>query len=177
MRAALILSLLLPAVSFAQDRTAVDPWQPFRVLTGSWEGESSGKAGIGSGHRSYEFILNGRFLRGATTMTFEPRESRPEGEVHSDLAIFSFDENRRKIVIREFYTEGYVNTFVLDSLSADGKTIRFVTEASENAPPGLTARLLFRIEDIDRFTEQFELGFPGREFSCFMTIQWKRNVD
>jgi len=177
MRKVLIILLLLPVVSFAQEQTERNPFLPLEFLIGSWEGDNSGKAGVGHGYRSYEKILNGLFIRGATTMTFEPQENKLEGEVHKDLSIFSFDKSRQKIVIREFYTEGYVNTFVLDSLSSDGRTIRFLTEESENAPPGLKARLLFQIKDNDHFKEQFELGFPGRDFSCFMTIEWKRIAD
>jgi hypothetical protein len=54
------------------------------------------------------------------------------------------------------------------------KMIIFVTESSENAPPGLQARLIYEIKNENEFVETFELGFVGKQFSCWMTNHWKR---
>ena len=76
--------------------------------------------------------------------------------------------------MRQFNIEGFVNQYVLDSLSADNNTLILVSESSENAPPGLQARYTYEVKSEDEFVEIFELGFPGKKFSCWMTNTWHR---
>ena len=81
-------------------------------------------------------------------MRFEPQEKNPEGEVHEDWAFFSFDQNRNSLVMRQFNVEGFVNRYVLDSLSSDGSRLILISENSENAPPGLMARYTLEITTV-----------------------------
>ena len=46
---------------------------------------------------------------------------------------------------RAFFSEGFVNHY-LGAVSADGKTIEFVTESVENGPPGLRAKEVMWID-------------------------------
>ncbi|MEE9552811.1 MAG: hypothetical protein V3W18_00830 [candidate division Zixibacteria bacterium] len=168
-----ILLLIFP-MAIAQTGEKPDPWQPVKYFEGSWTGTSTGKAGEGQGERVYEFIMNGAYLYCRNSMTFAPQEKNPKGETHEDWGFFSHDNARNMLVMRQFNIERFINRYTLDSLSNDGKTIHMNSEESENAPRGLRARYKFEIKSDDEFIETFELGFPDKEFSCWMTNTWRR---
>ena len=67
---------------------------------------------------------------------YPQQEKNPKGEVHEDLGLFSYDGKRKKFVLRQFHVEGFVNEYVEQEITADGKTLRFVTERIENIPDG-----------------------------------------
>ena len=54
---------------------------------------------------------------------------------------------------------------MLDSLSRDNKTFRFLSQSSENLPPGLKTGFNYEIRDNNKFIDVFELAFPGKDFS------------
>jgi hypothetical protein len=85
-------------------------------------------------------------------------------ETHEDWEIFSSDDAREKLVIRQFNVEGFVNRFALDEITSDGKRMIFTTGHVENGPPGLRARITYHIVSDDECTEVFELAFPGGDF-------------
>ena len=74
---------------------------------GSWEGHETGKAGVGTGSRTYEPLL-GRYVMCRNRSEFAPQEANPDGEVHEDLVVYSYDEGAETIVGRAFHTEGFV---------------------------------------------------------------------
>jgi hypothetical protein len=108
---------------------------------------------------------------------FKPQEKNPDGEIHRDWTFFSYDKHRSTFVLREFHSEGFVNLYTLDSISADGKLMMFVTEAIENVPAGFTARVTYAIQDQDTFVETFELGGPGEDFSPVLKNTWRRRTE
>ncbi|HEX9653215.1 MAG TPA: hypothetical protein VGA99_05850 [bacterium] len=163
----------LPVMLLAQTEPA-DVWEPLRHFPGQWTGAETGKSGIGDGERTYEFIMNGRYLYFKNKSVFKPQEKNPQGEVHEDWTFYSYDRFRKMFVMRQFNIEGFVNQFVLDSLAADGKTLVFVSESVENAPSGFRARMTYRIVAADEFNETFELAPPGQEFSIYTENHWKR---
>lgn len=112
--------------------------------------------------------MDDNFLFQKNTSTFEPQEKNPKGEVHQDWAFYSDDKLRGKYILREFHSEGFVNQYVLDSLSVDNKTMIFVSEAIENVPEGWRARETLRIQNEDEFLETFELAAPGKDFSLIL---------
>ena len=75
---------------------------------------------------------------------------------------------------RQFHVEGFVNQYVMDYLSPDGKTIVFTTESIENIPAGWRARETYQVLDPDEFTETFELAEPGKDFVLYVRNQFKR---
>ena len=93
---------------------------------------------------------------------------------HDDIGIFSFDKLRGKIVLREFNSEGFVNQFILDSISPDKKILVFVTESLENIPPGWTGRVTLTILDDNTFDDLFELSSPGKPFKTYVKSRWRR---
>jgi hypothetical protein len=168
------LLLLLNAPVLGQEKNNEIAWGAFDYFRGQWLGHETGKAGVGKGERTYEYILGGRYLLSRNKSTFEPQEQNPKGEVHEDWAIFSRDKNRNTFVIREFNSEGFVNEFTLDTSSSGENTFVFVSEKSENAPPGLRARLTFKLENENHFTEIFELALPGKDFTVWLQNFWRR---
>jgi hypothetical protein len=167
---------MIPLMIFRQENEEENIWQPMEFLIGSWIGDETGKAGIGKGNRSYQFIMNKKYIKMENISRFEPQEKNPEGETHKDMTIFSKDKIRNLIVARQFNIEGYVNTFVLDTLNSDNRKLIFVTESTENSPPGFKARLTYKIISKDEFTEIFELAPSGKDFEIWLRNFWRRDL-
>jgi hypothetical protein len=150
-----------------------DPWAPLRVLEGKWEGSSSGKPGNGSTSRDFRFELNGKFLFQRDKSTYQPQDPAAKPLVHEDFGIFSYDTDLKKIVWRQFHSEGLVNEYVLDSVSADGKSLEFVTTRIENLP-GFRAKKLYRVLSSTEIDETFLLAPPGKDFDLYTVAHLKR---
>ncbi len=170
----LIFMLAFPAVLLAQADQNKDAWLPLRDLEGVWEGRGDGMSGFSRVTQTYQFILNGKFLQMKTKSIFKPQEKNPKGEIHEDLGIFSFDNARKKIILRGFYVEGFVNQYVLNEISEDGEIFSLLTEKIENAPEGTQAKLVFEILSSDEINQSFHVAFPGQEYTCFSVNRLKR---
>ncbi len=151
-----------------------DPWQAVRPLLGSWEGEADGQPGKGRSAREYRFTLNDRFIQVTAQATYPPQEKNPKGEVHEDVGFLSYDKTAQKLVLRQFHGEGFVNHYVLASLSDDRRTLVFETVAIENIPAGWRAREIYRIVSDDEFLETFALAAPGKEFDIYSATRFRR---
>ena len=81
------------------------------------------------------------------------------------------------ILLRQFNSEGYVNTFKLDTLQSNNRKFVFITEATENSPEGLRARLTYNIISKDEFTEIFEISPSGSDFEIWLRNFWRRKID
>jgi hypothetical protein len=166
--------ILVPGILFGQEKKKQDVWKPLRFFIGAWEGRGEGRPGISKVEREYKFVLQDKFLQAYHKSVYEPQDDDPEGEVHEDWGLFSYDEGRRKFVFRQFHAEGYVNQYVLDSLSADSRTFVFVTESIENFWPKWKARETYRILNDNEFIETFELAPPEMDFELYMTNHFER---
>jgi len=149
-------------------------WTNLKFLIGSWRGIGSGQAGSSNVARSYQLILNEKFLEVRNKSTYPPQSQNPQGEVHEDLGLISYDEARKAFVFRQFHIEGFVNQYVMDYLAPDGKTIVFTSESIENIPTGWRARESYLVVNPDEFTETFELAAPGKEFELYVKSLFKR---
>jgi hypothetical protein len=150
-----------------------DPWAPFRLLEGKWEGAVDGIFGQGAAHRSYEFILDGKFVHMRHASVRLPQEKSPKGDHHREITVYSFDSERETIVMRAFIVEGYVLRY-----TCEVEPKRFVcnTESVEGGT-GMQARVTIEIADGYRFEETFELASPGQELKVFFTNSWTRVPD
>jgi hypothetical protein len=166
--------LVAPIFSGSQSEKSQDIWLPFRFFIGQWEGGGQGKPGISKGFQEFSFILNGRYLHIKNKAVFEPKPNNPKGEVHEDWGFMSYDQSRKKYVLRQFHGEGFVNQYVCDGPVEDGNTFVFVTEQIENIPPGFKARLTYKILNRDEFQQTFDLAAPGKEMECYSTGFMKR---
>lgn len=151
-----------------------DPFLPLRRLLGKWQGDISGRPGNGKAEREYSLTLNNRFIRVDNKSTYEPQEKNPKGEVHEDLGYLSYDKAQKKLVLRQFHVEGFVNHYVLESLSEDGRTIVFLTTAIENIPAGFRARETWQMVSDDEFVEIFALAEPGKDFQTYSETRFRR---
>ncbi len=165
--------LLIPMLLTAQE-SDFNSLGYLDYFVGNWESEVTGKAGLGKGIREYEFIMGDNFLFVKNKATFEPQEKNPEGEIHEDWGLFSFDNGRGILILRQFHIEGFVNQYVIDTLASDDSTLVFNTEIIENAPPGMRARLTIRTRSTNEFLESFELAFPGKDFGICIENRWIR---
>ena len=150
-----------------------DPWAPLRAFEGKWEGETSGKPGKGTTAREYEFRMNGKFLFQRDRSVYQPTDPAGKPLAHEDFGVFSYDTSSKKIVWRQFHSEGFVNEYALDSVSADGKTLEFVTTRIENLP-GFRAKKQYRIVSASEIEETFWLAPPGKELEVYAVAHLKR---
>jgi len=169
----LALYLMLIAAAPTQAPAEPDRFEAFRFFLGAWEGEGDGKPGKSQLSREYALVLDGRFIEVRNRSLYAPQEKN-RGEDHRDIGYLSFDSARGKHVLRQFHVEGFVNQYVHQSTSEDGKTFVFVTEAIENIPPGWRARETYVLTAPDQLIERFELAEPGKDFELYSEARLRR---
>lgn len=167
MKTFVYLLLLLPFITTAQNSVKTDPWDLFKPFIGKWAGEGGGEPGKGSYVRSYQFIMNNKFIEVRNQSSYPPSANNPKGEIHEDLGYISYDRSLKTFRLRQFHIEGFVNEYILDSVSADRKTMTFVTESIENIPDGWRAKETYRIPGDNQIEETFELAAPGKDFEVY----------
>jgi hypothetical protein len=158
---------------FPQTSAPEDPLFAIRFMTGRWTGTGSGEPGTSVVDREYRSVLGGKFIHGTNTSTWAPLPASHRGEVHQDWSFFSFDRGRKRVVLRQFHVEGFVNQYVLDPSSEPG-TLVFVSESIENIAAGWRARETYRKLGDDEFEETFDLAAPGKEFELYSKTRLRR---
>ena len=149
-------------------------WKPLEFLVGTWRGKGGGEPGIGEYERTYQFMFNRRFLEVRNKSTYPPSETNPNGEVHEDIGYISHDNMRNCFVLRQFHIEGFVNQYKLESISADGKSIVFVSEVIENISAGWQAKETYQMISENEFSETFELAPPNQPFGVYTAVTMRR---
>lgn len=177
--AAAVLLLALAAVGQDEPKTYAptapsSPLDPVRFLIGNWTGTTQGEPGQGKGERHYEPVLGGKFLRGTNRTVYPPQEKNAKGEVHEDIGYFSFDRARKKVALRQFHVEGFINEYAQRQGGAADKTLVLETERIENLPEGWRARETYKVVSQDEFIEVFELAPPQKDFAVYAESRWKR---
>jgi hypothetical protein len=151
---------------------AADPFEPIAFLIGRWEGTSEGQPGTGKVQREYTRVLNSRFIHGRNRSEYPPQGKNPKGEIHEHQDWFSFDRARKRLVLRQFHVEGFVNQYVQDADST--APLAFTTESIENVPAGWRARETYVVHGPDEFEEIFELAQAGKPFEMYSRARLKR---
>jgi THAP4-like, heme-binding beta-barrel domain len=169
--AAIVLISAIGAASPPQQ--AADPFGAVAFLIGRWEGTSEGQPGKGTLRREYERVLNGRFIRARNRSDYPAQEKNPKGEIHEDEGYLSFDRARKKLVLRQFHVEGFVNQYVQDD-DATPTRISFTTESIENIPAGWRARETYVVRGPDAIEEIFELAESGKPFEVYSRARLRR---
>jgi len=165
--------LVVPAVVAGHQSTASDPFERVGFLIGRWEGTSEGQPGKGTVTREYERALRSRFIRIRNRSEYPAQEKNPKGEIHEDEGWLSFDRARKRLVLRQFHVEGFVNQYVEDADSSPNKLV-FTTESIENIPAGWRARETYLVHGPDEFEEVFELAEVGKPFELYSRTRLKR---
>jgi hypothetical protein len=124
--------------------------------------------------RKYELILGDRFIQVKHKSVYAPQPKNPKGETHEDVGFVSYDRLKKQHLFRQFHIEGFVIQYRLESTSADGKVMVFVSDSIENIPSGWRARETFRILSDNEFVETFELAGPDKEFSVYSENRFTR---
>jgi hypothetical protein len=153
-----ILILALAVATNAEPKP--DNLAPLAFILGEWEGTSKGEPGEGKMRRTCEKVLNDRFIECRTTVTYEK-------EVHHDVAYYSYDRAAKKLRLRQFHGEGFVNSYL------EGEPLVFTTTEIENIPAGWRARETYE-RTADEWRERFELAQPGKEFTIYTASALKR---
>ena len=167
--AATCLLVGLASVSSVTSQPAdADRFLDIAFLLGEWDGRSEGQPGDGTVQRQYERVLGGQFIRVQNTSTYAPQPKNPKGEVHQDVGFFSLDRERKRLVLRQFHVEGFVNQYVQQ------ETLVFISEAIENIPAGWRARESYRVIGPDAFEETFELAEPGKDWNLYSRTRFTR---
>lgn len=168
------MTVWIPGLSSSQTSKQDSIWLPLKGFIGNWTGEGGGEPGVGKYERSYQFVLNEKFIEVKNKSTYPPSVKQPKGEVHEDIGYISYDKVRRRFILRQFHAEGYVNQFTLDSLSADGKSLVFVSEAIENIPAGWRAKESYQLLNENEIQETFELAAPNKDFEVYSRVTLQR---
>jgi hypothetical protein len=171
MKQLILIFLLLPHSSFAQTTRKDSLWLTLKPFIGTWAGEGEGEPGKGHYERSYQFILNKNFIEIKNKSTYPPSTSHPQGELHEDIGYFSYDKAKKTFKLRQFHIESFVNTFVIDSISADKKTIVFISEDIENIPKGFRAKETYRLLGDNEIEETFEIAEPNKDFQVYTKVK------
>lgn len=174
MKKIFLLLPFIPLIVSAQNTKKDSIWLPLKFFEGQWAGEGSGEPGTGKYERNYEFIFSKNFIEIRNMAVYPPSEKSPGGEIHEDIGYFSYDKILKKFRLRQFHIEGFVNEFILDSISPDQKTMVFITESIENIPKGWQAKETYRIFNENEFEETFELAEPGKEFAVYTKVKFVR---
>jgi hypothetical protein len=174
MKTVIVLLVISPLLSFAQITKQDSVWLPFKSMIGKWTGASEGQPGKGTYERCYEIVLNKKYIEVRNKSTYPPSANNPKGEVHEDRGFISYDKARKTFVLRQFHIEGFVNQYKMESISSDGKTIVFISEAIENIPAGFRAKETYQIAGENEFIETFELAEPGKAFEVYSKAILKR---
>lgn len=179
-RATLIAIVLLPALADASAATSAVQSKPpanelsqLDVFIGRWEGTSEGQPGNSSVEREYTRLFGSRFVQVRHRSVYKPQPKNPKGETHEDFGVFSFDSARKRMILRQFHTEGFVNQYVSDPSAPPG-SLTFTTEAIENIPAGWRARERYTILGENEIVEVFELAEPAKEFELYSRTRLKR---
>ena len=150
------------------------PFAPLAFLIGRWQGEEEAVFGRGRGTREYRLVLGGTYLLSDNEADYPAQDGLPKAQHHQDWTIFSFDRAAKRLALRQLNSEGFLNYLVLDPASRIPDHLVFVSEHTENAPPGMRVRLTLSRVSADELAETFELAEPGGDFQFYVRTRWTR---
>ena len=169
-----VAAMGLAAQTSSDQGAQADPWAAVRFLEGEWVGVARGEPGSGTVHRSYAFVLGKRFLHERNVSAYAPKAPNAQGELHEHRSMFSIDGQRKRLVLRQFHQEGFVNQYVIDVEHSTPKRLVFVSEALENLDAKWRARETYDVDSHDSFIETFDLAPPGRELALYSQTVFTR---
>jgi hypothetical protein len=173
MKQALLIASFLPLIGSAQLTKKDSLWLPFASFIGEWKGSGEGANGMGTYERSYRQVLSRNYIEVKNKTVYVPNEKAKNGYIHEDVGYISYDKIRKVFIFRQFHGEGFVNEYKLDSISADKKTLVFISESIENISAGWRAKEVYTITD-NGINEAFYLAAPGKGFEEYTRARLER---
>jgi hypothetical protein len=167
----LILLCILASTASAQSK---DGLAELRWLVGDWKGAGQGDPGTSTSKRRIESFLNNRYLRVSGRSVYPKQATNPNGEIHEELDLWSFDVARSALILRQFDTLGFVVTYALDKAASSKDRWVLVGEHLENVPKGWRARYIYSRKGDDAYEEVLELDADGKGFKPYVTNQFLR---
>ena len=70
----IVIVLMTGPAGAQQGPPNADRFAPLRFMVGTWRGEQAGQPGHGVAERTYQFVLNDRFLQETNTSTYPQQE-------------------------------------------------------------------------------------------------------
>ncbi|MDP3749943.1 MAG: hypothetical protein Q8Q88_23190 [Phenylobacterium sp.] len=162
----LVLMMLAPP-SLAQERPA-EPLSAVEWLIGGWTGVGEGQPGVSAAVRCARRVQGGRFLMVEGRSVYPKQEANKAGEVHTSVDFWSYDMARKRLVLRQFDSLGFVSTYVQDLRASTPRRFVLVSEALENVPPGWKARYTYEVLGPDEYHELFELDVDGKGLKTYV---------
>ena len=161
--------LLLSNTSRAQE--SAKAWASFEYLIGDWVGEGGGQQGQGTGGFTFLPDLQNHILVRKNHAAYPATKDRP-AVTHDDLMVVYRDSDNAPPRAVYFDSEGHVIHYSV-TVSADHKTIEFVSEALPSSP---RYRLTYFMTGGDALTLKFEIAPPGKpdSFSSYIEAKAKR---
>jgi hypothetical protein len=148
-----------------------DRWELLRSLVGTWEGPGSGFGVTSTVSHAWQFVLADQFLRLRTRSVSQGSDG--SDEIHEDVGYLSRDTDRDAFAFRQFFSEGYVNTYDVTLHDGSQREIEFAYREAESAA-GLRARMRLVFQDPDTYEMVLDLAEPGEEFVACRTMLLKR---
>jgi len=173
MKLLVALMFLLATTAGAAEPQSADRWMPVRFLLGTWQGEANGEPGKGTVTRSYEMVLDGKFIEERNTSRYEAKPGK-EPEIHHHRGFISYDKARKTLMLRHFHEEGFVNLYALNRELSSSTRLVFESQNFENFSNDWKARETYEVVSPDEFIETFELAEPGKEFAVYSRNHFKR---
>lgn len=73
-----LFTFLVIVPTMALGQTKQDTlWMPFKIFAGTWTGDSDGKPGKGKYERTYEFVMNKKYIEVKNKSTYPPSQNHP----------------------------------------------------------------------------------------------------
>ena len=172
---ALIALLALTAPISAQlNEVTLDRLQ---ILVGEWRGVGDGKWGNNSAERKYTWVFAKTFIHGFGRSVYPKQDRNKTGESHETLDMYSFDDQRKTIVLRQFDNESFVTTYYLNLEASTAESLVFEAEHLENVPLGWRARVTFHFKGSDEFHEHFDLDTAKGWYERYLTTRFLKVSD
>lgn len=158
--------LLLSSIMFAQQNS----FQKIEFLIGSWSGSGAGFGNSTSKiTANYKYVMDKKYIEVSHDSQFKTTKNNEKGEHHTDNGFISFDTSRKKIMYRQFNSEGFVNQYILNDEVSTATSLIFETETIENFIPDGKARLTFNKINDSEIETVFDIYIPNKGYTCYGT--------
>lgn len=168
---ALMVLVLATAVIALGQTESSDPWEPVRALEGVWTGEGEGFGQTSRLTHKWEFVLDDKFLRLQTESVTTTETG--EDELHQDVGYVSWSEGEGVLRFRQFLSEGFVNTFIVEKASASNPGLNFEPESTEGMDK-MSVRMTLRFLDAETYEMVLELGTKGKKLTPCQTMKLRK---
>ena len=170
-----ILLALAPGAASARDGEA-DRLAAIAWLVGDWAGVGEGRGGAAAGTRHAARVQNGHFIRIEARSVYPGQDGNESGEVHTSLDLWSYDRQRKRLVMRQFDSLGFVSTFVQDPAASTAGRLVLLSEHIENVPAGWKTRYTYTYRAPNGYHELFELD-TGKGLEAYVSSRFLRIED